>query len=844
MRGTARAVRCAAATLAATAAWSCGGSGGGETHGPFVRRGDTVTAAVDGFTLRVDLRGGRYDVSSAATGGADGRPIVVGASALAGLSDDTLFSTAGATLASVTTESIRDELGDGERLTVTRDLTAPGVRLIQHLDVYPAGPFLASDLTFENHSDTPRELGRLSPLRVDAGEGRAGVFVADDPATARVLDDGAAFFFDFDERVLPADGPVLSNYDACFHDLASGSTVLAGFVTIESGVPTIESRFDPARALGDGERRALTRFEARSLYVPAKPVAPGSAWTSERLVLDVASPSPFDALERWAERVARAQHVTRWIDRAPGNGIPNGWNSWSGGAGSGGYGTSIDEDLILANLDFMAANLAPFGQAYFQVDDGWQQRAGDWDANERFPHGMAWLAERIRERGLIPGLWIEPFLADETSAVLRTHPDWAAHTQTLDVLGIPDEKRVLDLSRGDVRDWISGVFARLHEWGYRWIKTDFTYHFFLARDLAERAPTLVESYRAGLRAIRAGAGDDTFHLNVAAVGPSFGLVDGSRMTLDNQPVWQGEGSPVAEQGIRPTAQAVARRYFLDGRVWVNHPDLIFFRSHTEPGFPPLTFGEALANVTFVGLTGGIVKVGDRALDMRPEWVDAIRRILPTQGHTARPTDLFARDVPEVWALPVETDWERWMVVGLFHWGANLDLTTNPYTPSPAGPRAVGADLAALGLDPAKRYLAYEFWSDTFLGEVGGRLEATLEPRSALAIALREVLGHPQLLSTNRHISQGATDLAGVRWDEASATLSGTVAAAPGTAFAPFEHVLTLHVPEGYGAASAVLDSAALGVAVEPSPPLVRVRFHADHPASIAWSVHFDHVPRS
>ena len=820
----------------ALAAACGGGPGGGSGSGLVARHGSTLAASTGDATLTVDLESGTFALTVA-----DGRTVIAGATALAGLSDDTLFLASDARLVSWNAAPLSDELGDGVRITVTRRLDEPGVVLTSSFDTYPGDSIVAATLAIENQSSASFDLNRLSPLWVDSGERPSGVFVAADPTTARGLDDGAAFFLDFNERVLPADGPTLSNYDECFHDGVSGRTLLAGFVTVESGIPTIESRFDRGQAVTVDGQLGLTRFETRSLYVPAKPLAPGASLTSERLVIDASSPTSFDALESYAARVARANHVVKWVDRAPGNVIPNGWNSWSGGSSSGGYGHAIDENLILQNLDFMTANLAPFGQAYFQVDDGWYRAAGDWEANDRFPHGMAWLADRIRERGLIPGLWIGPFGIDVASQTYEAHPDWAAHTQSINLLGTSADQRTLDLSRSDVRDFLTATFARLHEWGYRWVKTDFTYYFFFTRDLADRQMTLLEAYRAGLRAIRSGITEDTFHLNVAAVGPSFGLVDGSRMTLDNQPVWEGAGSFLAEQGIRPTAQAVARRYFLDGRVWVNHPDLIFFRSDADPSFPPLTFAESIANVTFVGLTGGIVKVGDRALEMKPEWIDAIRRILPTQGHTSRPIDLFTRDVPEVWSLPVQTDWEHWTVVGLFHWGTNRDLTTNPYTPTATGPRTVGADLAELGLDPAKRYLAYEFWSDRFLGEINGRLEPTLDPKSAWAVALREELDRPQLLSTNRHISQGATDLTNVRWDDASLTLSGDIAAVPGTDFAPFEHVLTFHVPAGYTLAHANLGPEALDVSTDDGTPLlVRVRFHVAAPATVTWSLSFQH----
>jgi len=133
----------------------------------------------------------------------------------------------------------------------------------------------------------------------------------------------------------------------------------------------------------------------------------------------------------------------------------------------------------------------------------------------------------------------------------------------------------------------------------------------------------------------------------------------------------------------------------------------------------------------------------------------------------------------VWTLKVDRPFAQWDVVSLFNWDEAAEKT-------------VAATMEELGLDPQGEYLAYEYWSHKFLGTVKGKLEATVKPRSNALVALHPSLGRPQFLSTDRHVTQGATSLHGLEWDESACTLRGT------TALVSCEPTtLTLHVPQGY-----------------------------------------------
>ena len=122
--------------------------------------------------------------------------------------------------------------------------------------------------------------------------------------------------------------------------------------------------------------------------------------------------------------------------------------------------------------------------------------------------------------------------------------------------------------------------------------------------------------------------------------------------------------------------------------------------------------------------------------------------------------LFSRlepRLPSVWNLTVEKPFEKWFVAGLYNWSddkAKITCSANQ-----------------LNLLPKKSYLLYELWSGRFLGELNRQISIDVAPTSSAIISIHEKKTYPILLSTSRHITQGAVDLADEKWDEAKRTLT-------------------------------------------------------------------------
>ncbi len=116
----------------------------------------------------------------------------------------------------------------------------------------------------------------------------------------------------------------------------------------------------------------------------------------------------------------------------------------------------------------LAEKAAALGVDRFVMDDGWfgqrkDDRAGlgDWYVNqEKFPHGLKPLIDKVHALGMDFGLWVEPEMVNPDSDLYRKHPDWVLHFP-----GRPETEQrnqlVLNLARPDVRDYILGFLDKI-----------------------------------------------------------------------------------------------------------------------------------------------------------------------------------------------------------------------------------------------------------------------------------------------------------------------------------------------------------------------------------------------
>lgn len=211
------------------------------------------------------------------------------------------------------------------------------------------------------------------------------------------------------------------------------------------------------------------------------------------------------------------------------------------------------------STEFVKRELGAFKKLYlhpdvFIIDAGYCVN-GDWlKTNANFPNnGLKEAAGLIQEQGIIPGLWLGPFLVDPQSELFNDHPDWLIKDKATGkpkFIGMhqdsdPSPHTLLDLRLSEPREYIKSVLKQYKEWGFGFIKADFLIDaFFLpviepqeALDLVCEVLTMVKE--AGMRVEGCGAPMATAY-----------VADYFRVTSDS-------GLPI---GVKPRAKDLPMRF--------------------------------------------------------------------------------------------------------------------------------------------------------------------------------------------------------------------------------------------------------------------------------------------
>ncbi len=381
------------------------------------------------------------------------------------------------------------------------------------------------------------------------------------------------------------------------------------------------------------------------------------------------------ALEKYAEALSEnnSRGKTDNIARS-------GWCSWYY------YGTKISEKIVLDNL--AEAKRLGLNLDIFQIDDGWNISRGDWDANEKFPRGMKFLADEIKKAGFIPGIWVAPLTAEKNSEFFKNNQD-------LFVKGLYDNEVFgnisLDLSNEKAQKWLYDLFYKLsHEWGYRYIKFDFAFYGISGgKHLNERFNGM-QNYSEALKIMRSAVTSDTLLLACGApLSPSVGKADVLRVGRDIYEDWQS---------VKTNAKQIILRSFLNKGIRIDPDCVIAHEKGSEDGeafrFYTRTEGENKTLISLTAACGGNVMFSDKLSLLSDEKIELIKKMLPVNQKTALAFDLGVRDIPSV--LINDSGVRGVKTVTLINWGDYPKVITHE-------------------LD--KQYSAFDFWQQKPLGKL-------------------------------------------------------------------------------------------------------------------------------
>ena len=356
------------------------------------------------------------------------------------------------------------------------------------------------------------------------------------------------------------------------------------------------------------------------------PVANGEV--SSEPIAFISSYTPQEGLEALALQMSAALPADSRTPKRP----PGGWFSWNQ------HYEEIDQEFIRDHIGRVSDLLVPHGMNLLEIDDGWMEAWGDWRENGDFSDGLDVLAAEIDAAGLIPGVWLAPFLVDVDSDVVETiDPAMFVRDEQGDpiehqITGFTRTFYILDGTNEDSMALATDAVERLSNAGYRFFKFDFLYAGAVPGARSE-AVTGNQALRSGMQMLLTAAGPDaTVNACGVPIWPIMGLADSLRVGPDTAFADAELSLPL----LSSAARSFAARQFLSELIW---PDA----DQTQVRQP---YNQALADMSPViaALAGPAYALGDDLTALPSERLslttDATILDLAASDIAARPVGLL------------------------------------------------------------------------------------------------------------------------------------------------------------------------------------------------------------
>jgi alpha-galactosidase len=372
---------------------------------------------------------------------------------------------------------------------------------------------------------------------------------------------------------------------------------------------------------------------------------------------------------------------------------PMGWNSWNSGI-------PLTERTVEQTIDAMVSSgMRDAGYRYVNLDAGWAAPTRDADGNlradpERFPHGIAAIAQYAHVRGMYLGIYHSPFNQ-----------------------GCGQDPRIgaAGHERADAQ-----AFAN---WGVDYLKYDWC-------RLQAGHSEQVEYFLAMRDALRASGRHILYSINPNSSGdPDAGseydwshIADVSRDASDLVPAW-GDADLWSEglEGVSQEFTAAAPVAPRSGPAHVNDPDMLvvgipwaaFATTHPTmalgPPRPDLTDAEQRAHFSLWAMLAAPLLAGNDVRSMTQQTRDIL---------TNRDVIAVDQDSLLVQGLPLPND-DRVIVKPLADGAAAVAL----FNADP-GPVSIRTDATTIGLSAAHCFAVRDLWAHTDATTTGD-VEATV-----------------------------------------------------------------------------------------------------------------------
>lgn len=447
-----------------------------------------------------------------------------------------------------------------------------------------------------------------------------------------------------------------------------------------------------------------------------------------------------------------------------------GWCSWEA------YRKEIDEGKIGETAKFLAEKLKPYGMEYMQIDDGFQPEymppegcslAEGWArTNEKFPGGHGELVRIIKDAGFIPAIWnnvvINNFDYAKNSGMCFKGADGEPlHDQWIHY--------VFDCIEESLIKEIVPIFKTFYQYGYRYFKVDALRHIYydgMALAVREGIITSEEAndrFRSLYVKIREAIGGDSYFLSCWGVmTQGVGVIDALRFATDAKD---------NERSFYLLVDESARWHHTHGILYRNDPDHLCMRS---------PFDMASSISAMASLNGYLYMISDEISCYTDDKLALIRQTIPpTDTITAETGSLniatpmnYYGDMDQAHcakeSLMPGSLWVTHFVKGDRVWAVINLINKNPDNKK----KKTVINLEKLQLDPAKKYIAFDFYAQKPIGFIERSLTVnTPVLYGNKVIALTEYDGNVQFIGSSRHVSCDSISVTDVQKTENGLKLS-------------------------------------------------------------------------
>lgn len=461
---------------------------------------------------------------------------------------------------------------------------------------------------------------------------------------------------------------------------------------VQFGHVSFENYFSAASIREDG------RVETH-IYNEGRKIAPHERICSDWIRLSIGDTAQSVLLD-YTRFVRDFGMFQKRFDRAP-----VGFSTWYY------YLSNIDERTVFENMAVCEKIRDRVPLEVFQIDAGWGSPHSDDLISEKFPKGMKYYADYIKDHGMRPGIWLSPFDFGRNEPFVVEHPECFVHNIDGELLQI-GAMAVLDATHPTSQAFLRDMFRKVtYEWGYRYLKIDIVTNYLTGGVYYEKGAGPLQNLRAYFKCAREYSHPDTYIL--ACTAPMLEIaefVDGMRIAGDIFERWES---------VPHIFQRILLRFYLNNSLFWSDPDCLLIRKKENEDDDcrrncSRTDMEIRTFETAVYAAGGALFLSDKLPLMSEAQIADYAKFFPHVDTAAIPLDLMDSHIPSVLDHGYTGDTRT---VAFFNWGERPRSLTIPLD----GPHS-----------------ASEHWDGTELGTFSDAYTVTLQPHGSQLVYLTRV----------------------------------------------------------------------------------------------------------